>query len=144
MKFWICVVSKEHALKGIEGEFIQACHGKSTPLKRMQMGDYVTFYCPKITFLGKEKYQHFLGIGQVLNNQVYQYAMTDDFKPYRMNIKYLKNSSMMKAPISELINNLTFIKDKTHWGYMFRFGHFEIPKIDFDIIINAMNVAEYI
>ena len=144
MKFWICVVSKEHALKGIDGGFIQACHGKLAPLKRMKVGDFVMFYCPNITFLGKEKYQQFLGVGQVVDNQVYQYAMTDNFKPFRMNIKYLENSSIIETPIHGLINSLTFIQDKTHWGYMFRFGHFEIPKLDFDLIINAMNVSEHI
>ena len=48
MRFWVTVASKDHALRGINGGFIQACHGKEAPLKRMKRGDYVIFYCPKL------------------------------------------------------------------------------------------------
>jgi hypothetical protein len=33
---------------------------------------------------------------------------------------------------------LSFIKDKTHWGFMFRFGMFQIPEEDFELIKNAI------
>jgi len=42
------------------------------------------------------------------------------------------------APSKPLIDGFSFIKDKTHWGYMFRFGLFQIPKSDFELIKNAM------
>ena len=144
MKYWICVVSKEHALKGIEGGFIQACHGKQAPLKRMKVGDFVTFYCPNIAFLGKEKHQKFIGVGQVVDNYVYQYSMSENFNPFRMNISYFKNSPIPEISIHGLINSLEFIKDKQHWGYIFQFGHIEIPKQDFHLILKAMNVFESI
>ena len=34
----------------------------------------------------------------------------------------------------------TFIQDKKHWGYMFRFGFFEIPHQDFELIADGMKV----
>lgn len=141
MKCWICVVSKEHALRGIAGGFIQACHGKKNSLKRMKVGDYITFYCPNITFLGNDKYQKFLGVGHVNDDKVYQFSMSDTFHPFRMNVKYLNDSAMLEAPIIPLINSLEFIKDKQHWGYMFRFGHFEISKTDFDKIMKSMGIV---
>ena len=141
MKFWICVVSKEHALKAIEGKIVQACHGKASPLKRMKVGDFVTFYCPNITFMGKDKYQKLLGVGRVVDDHVYQFTMSENFKPFRMNIQYLENSLALEAPIHNLINSFEFIKDKKHWGYMFRFGHFEISKTDFELILSVMNVS---
>ena len=144
MKFWICVVSKEHALKAIEGGIVQACHGKASPLKRMKIGDLVTFYCPSVTFMGKDKYQKFLGIGRVADDHIYQFEMSVDFKPFRMNIEYLENSIALEASIHNLINSFEFIKDKKHWGYMFRFGHFEISKTDFELILNAMNILDNI
>jgi hypothetical protein len=37
-----------------------------------------------------------------------------------------------------LIEELTFIKDKTHWGAPFRFGTVETPKRDFRLIASKM------
>ncbi len=45
-----------------------------------------------------------------------------------------------EAPIRPLIENLTFIKNKKSWGYIFRFGLIEIPEPDFLQIAAAMNV----
>ena len=64
MKCWVSVVSKEHALRGIEGGFMQACHGKAAPLKRMKAGDWFMFYCPATTMGGVIKVQKFLGLGK--------------------------------------------------------------------------------
>lgn len=139
MKFWVCVVSKEHALRGINGEFVQACHGKRAPLARMKSGDCVTFYCPNLTFLGKEKYQKFLGFGTVKTGQVYQFQMSDDFIPFRLDVEFTPNSDQLSVNVYELIEKLEFIKDKRHWGFMFRFGHFEISQHDYELIVNKMN-----
>ena len=46
--------------------------------------------------------------------------------------------SALSAKIKPLINDLNFIKNKTNWGYSFRFGAFEIFEIDFNLIANAM------
>ena len=83
MKCWVSVVSKEHALRGIAGGFMQACHGKAAPLKRMQPGDYFMFYCPAMTMGGSEKVQKFLGFGKVKDRDVYQFEMSPDFHPFR-------------------------------------------------------------
>lgn len=40
----------------------------------------------------------------------------------------------MFAEIRPLIERLSFIQDKTHWGYAFRYGHLEIPRADFELI----------
>jgi hypothetical protein len=45
-----------------------------------------------------------------------------------------------EAPIRSLIADLSFIKNKQSWGYIFRFGLFEIPEPDFQRIMLAMNV----
>ena len=40
-----------------------------------------------------------------------------------------------------MIDRLTFIENKQHWGYKFRFGLFTIPQEDFELIKRAMAVA---
>jgi len=47
----------------------------------------------------------------------------------------------VEAPIGPLIEELSFIKDKRRWGYVFRFGLFEIACRDFELIKAAMRAA---
>ncbi|KFF07616.1 EVE domain-containing protein [Chryseobacterium luteum] len=134
-KYWIATVSKEHTLRGVAGGFMQVCQGKQAPLKRMKKGDYLIVYSSKITMEGNEKCQAFTAIGQVIDDHVYQYEMTDNFKPYRRNIKFMES---VESSIIPLINDLEFIPDKKSWGYPFRYGFFEIKENDFNLIISKM------
>ena len=135
MKYWMVVVSKDHIARGVVGGFMQANHGKEEPLKRMTVNDGVIFYSPKQTFGGDEPLQAFTAVGQVADEQIYQHKMADDFIPFRRNITYHKSN---ETPIAPLINDLDFIKNKTSWGYHFRFGFFEIPESDFKLIRSKM------
>ncbi len=135
MRFWIVVVSKDHILRGVEGGFMQANHGKPGPLKRMLVNDWVICYSPKQTYSGNELCRAFTAIGQVKDENVYQYKMTDTFTPYRRNISYY---NCTETPIVPLIEQLDFIKNKKSWGYPFSFGFFEIPEHDFELIKSQM------
>lgn len=134
-RYWIAVVSKDHVLKGVEGGFAQAGHGKSAPLKRMKQGDWLIYYSPKVSLNGTEKCQCFTAIGEVKDERIYQAKMSEDFIPNRRDIDYKKCSEVSILP---LIDKLSFIEDKKHWGYKFRFGILEIPGKDFDIISGLM------
>jgi hypothetical protein len=134
-RYWIATVSKNHALKGAAGGFIQVCHGKQSPLKRMNKGDLLLLYSSKIKMEGSEKCQKFTAIGKVVDDAVYQFEMTEHFKPFRRNMEYY---DCEETSILPLINDLEFIQNKKSWGYPFRFGFFEIQKNDFNLIASNM------
>lgn len=135
MRYWIVVVSKDHIAKGIDGGFMQANHGKQGPLKRMAVNDWVICYSPKVTYSGNNLCQAFTAIGQVADDEIYQHKMSDDFIPYRRNIKY---HACKETAILPLIEELSFIPNKKSWGYPFRFGFFEIGEDDFKLICGKM------
>ena len=135
MKYWIIVASKDHVQRGLAGGFIQANHGKATPLKRMQAGDWVIFYSPKLEYGKPEKCQCFTAIVRVVEDEVYQHDMGGGFIPFRRKVQFLPSNDVSILP---LINDLTFIKDKTHWGAPFRFGTLQIPEEDFLLIASRM------
>jgi predicted RNA-binding protein len=135
MKYWIIVASKDHVQRGLAGGFIQANHGKATPLKRMQAGDWVIFYSPKLEYDKPEKCQCFTAIVRVVEDDVYQQDMGGGFVPFRRKVQFLPSNDVS---ILSLINDLTFIKDKTHWGAPFRFGTLQIPEEDFQLIAEKM------
>ena len=134
-KYWIIVVSKDHVLIGVQGGFAQACHGKSAPLKRLRVGDWVLYYSPKLEFRVNKKCQAFTAIGKVTGNTVYPFKMDNGFVPFRRDVEFLNCTEVSILP---LISNLTFIQDKTNWGYIFRLGLFEIQKDDFYLISSQM------
>jgi hypothetical protein len=134
-RHWVIVASKNHVLNGMRAGIAQANHGKAAPLKRMKVGDGVLYYSPKLEFEGDKKLQAFTAIGYVTGESVYPFDMGGGFIPYRREVKYLE---CVDVPIQPLIPALTFIENKTSWGYLFRFGFFEIPKGDFDLIASYM------
>ena len=134
-RYYIVGVSKDHITNGVNGAFMQANHGKPASLKKLHTGDWVIFYSPKQSYTGNEPLQAFTAIGQVKDEELYQYKMNDDFIPYRRNINYYACS---ETPISPLINELNFIENKKAWGFKFRFGFFEIGEKDFKLIRSAM------
>ncbi len=135
MNYWINTVSQDHVRRGVQGGFTQAGHGKNTGLKRLQAGDWIVFYSPKTAYEGGETLQAFTALGRVKDSELYQVEMAPGFMPWRRKVEFYPCS---QAPIKPLINELGFIKDKTHWGYMFRFGLFQIPQADFELIRHVM------
>ena len=130
MRFWIGVASREHVRLGVAGGFSQLCHGKARPLKRMAVGDWLIYYSPKERFEATATCQKFTAIGKVIGENIYPFEMFPGFVPYRRDINFLEAAD---APIRPLLDQLFFIKDKSRWGYAFRFGHLEIQKTDFEI-----------
>lgn len=134
-RYWIAVVSKDHTMRGVVGGFMQVCHGKEAPLKRMRPNDWVIFYSPKLSMNGDEKCQSFTAIGRVANERVYQFQMAEDFIPHRRDVNFYQCDEVSILP---MIDELSFIQNKKSWGYPFRFGFLEITESDFNKICVKM------
>ena len=139
-KFWIIVASKDHVKAGIADGIAQACHGKSSPLRRMKKGDFIVYYSGKQTMGKPEKCQEFTALGEVMDDEVYQFQISEDFCPSRRSIVF---SQCQDISILPLINDLDFIQNKKSWGYPFRFGFFEINQHDFELISSQMLQPQY-
>jgi predicted RNA-binding protein len=133
--YWIGVVSRSHVQLGVKGGFMQLSHGKSGPLEKLRAGDGLVMYSPRTSYPDGEALQSFTAIGVVTSGEIYQVEMTPDFKPYRLDVTFLESR---EAPIKPLVDGLSFIRNKTHWGAAFRFGQLKIPAEDFDLIAQAM------
>lgn len=68
---WVAVASAEHVRHGRRGGFMQVCHGKAGPLRRIHPGDRVVYYSPTISFGGKDRLQAFTALGTVLPGDSY-------------------------------------------------------------------------
>ncbi len=82
--YWIAVACREHVLRAVKGGFIQVCHGKQGPLKKMQEGDWILYYSPTEQFQ-KDKHcipcRRFTAIGRIVQGEPYEFQMDADFIP---------------------------------------------------------------
>ena len=135
MKNWIAIASADHVQRGQEGGFMQVCHGKSAPLKRIHPGDRVVYYSPSQAFKGSEKLQAFTAFGTVQSGDPYPFDMGAGFCPFRKDVVWEQTRIM---PIKPLLQVLDFSRGRANWGYAFRFGLFDISDHDADVIRDAM------
>ena len=130
----IAVASAEHALRGRDQQpvgFMQVCHGKQAPLRRLRAGDVVAYCAPAQTMGGKDGLQSFVAIGEVQAQAPYAFDMGGGFVPYRRDVRCWPAQA---APIAPLLDHLLFIENRQRWGDKFRFGLFEIPAADMRLI----------
>ncbi len=135
---WIGVVSRSHVRIGVKGAFIQLNHGKKAPLQKLRAGDALVMYSPRTDYPDGEVLQAFTAIGTIVSGEIYQVEMAPRFKPYRVDVKFAR---CRETPIRPLIEKLSFIRNKTHWGAAFRFGQLKIPAKDFALIAGRMGCA---
>ena len=137
VNYWIGVVSRSHIEIGVRGGFMQLNHGKKAPVQRMKAGDWIAVYSPRTAYPDGELLQAFTALGKVTTGAIYQVTVSEDFKPYRVDVEFFPCSP---APIRPLIATLSFIKNKQSWGSAFRFGQLKVSREDFLQVSNAMGV----
>jgi EVE domain len=135
---WVAVASAEHVRIGRSQGFMQVCHGKAAPLKRVRPGDAVVYYSPTEIFGGKDRMQCFTAIGVVKDGAPYQADMGGGFCPFRRDMNWFAAKA---APIKPLLGGLEFAATGNNWGFQLRFGLFEISGNDMAVIAATMGVV---
>ena len=136
---WVAVASAEHVRIGRSQGFMQVCHGKPAPLRRITPGDHVAYYSPTEVFKGKAGLQALTAVGIVKQGQPYQADMGGGFCPFRRDVQWL---DAVETPIRPLLDQLEFSANNKNWGYQLRFGLFEIGADDMQTILRAMMPAK--
>jgi len=135
---WIAVASAEHARRGLAAQpvgFMQVCHGKCAPLKRVAPGDRVAYYAPATRMGGNDKLQSFVSLGVVQPGVPYAFDMGGGFVPFRRDVQYV---AAQEATILPLLDEFEFVEDRSRWGYKFRFGLLKVNDHDMRLIARAM------
>jgi hypothetical protein len=135
---WIAVACAEHVRRGRELGFMQVCHGREAPLRRIRPGDRVAYYSPTVAFPGKDKLRSFTAIGVVKDATPYRFDMGGGFCPFRRDVKWFKAE---ETPIQPLITELEFSAGKRNWGYQLRYGLLSVSDHDMEKIAKAMGAA---
>ncbi len=136
---WIGVVSREHVVAAVSGGFCQVNHGKEAPLKRLHPGDRLVYYSAREGMRTGDPVQAFTAIGEILDSEPYQVSQSEEFRPFRRDVRYFE---ARQAPIGPRLAHLSFTRDKPEWRQALRRGLIRIQPGDYQIIANAMQVAD--
>jgi hypothetical protein len=131
---WMAVASAEHVRIGRAQGFMQVCHGKPAPLRRLAEGDGVVYYSPARRMGERTPLRALTAIGTVLARPPYQVQMQAGFAPFRRDVQWCEAS---ETPIAALLPELELAAGE-HWGARLRFGLLQISARDFDRIADAM------
>lgn len=134
---WIAVASAEHVRRGRSEGFMQVCHGKAAPLRRVKPGSRVVYYSPTETFGGADRLQAFTALGIVREVEAYQVDMGAGFHPFRRDIDWFETRP---APIKPLLDRLELTEGQRNWGQKFRYGLVAISALDMTVVAEAMGV----
>jgi hypothetical protein len=132
---WVGVVSQAHVQRGVDGGFAQVCHGKRGPLARMEKGDVLVYYSPKVEMGGDEALRAFTAVGRIVG-PVYSFDMGGGWVPSRRDVDYVCSG---EVPLASIAKRLRFVRDNRNWGWLARRGVFEIDLADAMVIAEAMS-----
>ena len=137
IRFWIGVASHEHVQRGVELGIAHFNHGKRAPAARMHQGDWLIYSSPRTPSPSGAPLQAFTAVGQMTSEAPYQVTLPDGFQPFLHTVGYLP---CRPVPIQEVLEELTFLPDKQHWGARFRFGRLAVSRTDFQRLARTMGV----
>lgn len=140
-RYWIGVASHEHVRKAVSGGFCQFSHGSGAAVRRVQPGDGVAYYSPRSQMRSGHPVQAFTAIGIVCAGEPEQASDGGSFRPIRRKVDYARAK---EAPIKPLLDQLSFTRERTHWGHAFRRGLLSIEPVDFALIAMAMNAGKIV
>lgn len=135
-KYWINVVPKERVVKAVE-ESIMEFEGIDAHVNTIEKDDWVIFYSPREDVAGTIKLQAFSAIGQIADDTMFLVEDVPGVQVYKRKVNYLK---VKEAPLIPLIQNLSCIRNKKHWGTVFKMDLFQISKEDFELIAKTMGI----
>jgi hypothetical protein len=137
VKYWIGVASADHVAAAVAGGFVQLGHGKAR-VRRLAPGDVLALYSPRTQMHVGRAVQSFTAIGRVCDREPYLFQQTASLAPIRRDVAYFDAQA---ARIEPLLDKLSFIRSREHWGMAFRRGLVEVSASDMEVIAEAMSVT---
>jgi hypothetical protein len=135
---WIGVAAATHVAIGVREGFAMFAHGKHTAAKRVQPGDWVTYYSPREGMNEGAEVRAFTAIGEAIPGDLAERLMVPGVTGWHRPMRWL---DAKRADIYPLLDRLSFVKDRQHWGMYFRKSLFEVAEGDFAQIADATGVG---
>jgi hypothetical protein len=137
-RYWVAVVPKEPVMRAVAGGFAMFAHGRHTAIKRTGAGDWIAYYSPRTLLKAGDEVRAFTAIGRFTDREPYETEMMAGRVGWRRDVTWQKKA--LAADIYPLLDQLSFVRDREHWGLFFHRSLFSIPRDDFAVIAEAMGL----
>lgn len=137
-RYWIAVVPKAGVDRCIPGGFAMFDHGQHIAMKRTNASDWLAYYSPRTVLKGGDEVRAFTAIGRFTDREPYEVEIGDGRIAWRRDIKFEKHAH--QANVYPLLEQLSFIRDREHWGLFFHRSLFSVSRDDFALITKAMGL----
>lgn len=136
-RYWIAVVPKVGVERCLAGGFAMFAHGRHDAMMRTKAGEWLAYYSPRTLLKGGDEVRAFTAIGKFTERAPYEAEMTAGRVGWRRDIVFEK---ARMANVYPLLDELSFIKDRAHWGLFFHRSLFSVPRDDLAKIASAMGL----
>jgi hypothetical protein len=137
-RHWIAVVPKVGVDRCLAGGFAMFAHGREEAAARLKPGDWLAYYSPRTHLKDGAEVRAFTAIGRIADRPPYQRAMMAGHVGFARDIAYARKAA--PADVYPLLDHLSFIRDRQHWGLFFHRSLFSVPRADFALIAAAMGL----
>ena len=135
---WVAVVPKVGVDRCVEGGFAMFGHGRFDLMKRTRAGDWLAYYSPRTVLKVGKEVRAFTAIGRFTAREPYEVEIDDGRVAWRRDIRFEKKAR--PADVYPLLDRLSFIKDREHWGLFFHRSLFSVGQDDFQLITRSMGL----
>lgn len=136
--YWIAIAPEDLVQRARENGYAELSRGQPGILKHLRAGDGLVFYCPRRSHPRGQAVQAFVALGRVSHGLLYQAQREDGSRAFRLAMDY---SPSVPATIKPLLDTLSFIRSREHWGVALRHGARRVSAADFGVIARAMQCA---
>ena len=137
MAYLIGVAHRAQVMIARDAGFVAFSHGREAAVRRLSIGDRVVYYSPKSDFEGTPV-RAFTALATVTGDA----PKSRDFGMGKEGwIRDADFAEVRETPVKQLLDDLGFVTNKTHWGMAFRQGKFTIEESDFNRIAEVMGVS---
>jgi hypothetical protein len=137
-RYWIAVIPKSRVELAIAGGFAMFAHGRHDAVKRTSPGEWLAYYSPRTLLAAGDEVRAFTAIGRFTKREPYEAEMGAGRVGWRRDIAWERQAR--EAGVYPLLDELSFIRDRAHWGLFFHRSLFSVPREDFALIAAAMGL----
>lgn len=137
MASFIGVVHRAQVHIARDAGIVAFSHGKEPLVRNLAVGDTVIYYAPK-TDLHGDPVQAFVAHARITGTAPFQRDWLGDVTAW---VREATFDPVAEIPVRSLLHDLSFVKNKPHWGMTFRGGRFSIPDADYRLIAKEMGLS---
>ena len=136
-RYWIVTAVTAHVTPAVEAGLASFGPDRESEASRPAKGDWLAYYSPSSEMESDDEVRRITALCQIDDDTPERREMPDDGTSWSRKASYHHERT---ADIYDLLDDFSFVKDRSHWGVHFHRSLLEIGKSDVLAIARATGV----